>query len=180
MFIQEKLENFHQRRELCCTLTCLVSISLHSSTENQQITIIVKEWKERMWLELLQSHIPRELSLFDLYDGSWIFPGSTVIKNPPANVGDVGSIPGLGWSPGVENGNPLQYSCLENSMDGGAGWATVHIVTTNWTRLSDSLRWFLRKPHLQSHPYLTWFTAYWMKTALVKKAFSMGAFVKNM
>ena len=48
------------------------------------------------------------------------FPGGTVVKNPPANVEqaeDVGSIPGLGRSPGVENGNPLKYSCLENPMD---------------------------------------------------------------
>ena len=51
-----------------------------------------------------------------------------VVKNPLANagdVGDVGSIPGLGRSPGKENGNPLQYSCLENSMDRKAWWATV-------------------------------------------------------
>ena len=53
-------------------------------------------------------------------------------KNPPANAGDVGdasSIPGLGRSPGGGNGNPLQHSCLENSMDRGAWQATVHGVT---------------------------------------------------
>ena len=44
------------------------------------------------------------------------------------NVGDPGSIPGSGRSPGEGNGNPLQYSCLENPMDGGAWWATVHGV----------------------------------------------------
>ena len=52
-----------------------------------------------------------------------------VVKNPPANVGDVrglGSIPGSGRSPGVENGNPLQYSWLENPTDSGTWWATVH------------------------------------------------------
>ena len=48
------------------------------------------------------------------------FPGGSVVKNPPANVGDVGSIPGLGRSPREGNGNPLQYSCLENSMGRGA------------------------------------------------------------
>ena len=47
------------------------------------------------------------------------------------------SIPGLERSPGEGNGNPLQYSCLENSMDGGAWWATVHGVAKNWTRLSN-------------------------------------------
>ena len=49
-------------------------------------------------------------------------------KNPPANAGDMGSIPKLGRSPGEGNGNPLQYSCLENSMDRGAWRATVHGV----------------------------------------------------
>ena len=56
------------------------------------------------------------------------FPGSIVLKTPPANAEDArdtGLIPGLGRSPGVGNGNPLQYSCLENSMDKEAWWATV-------------------------------------------------------
>ena len=51
-----------------------------------------------------------------------------MVKNPPANAGDSGSNPGLGRSPGEGNGNPLQYSCLEDSMDRGAWWATVHGV----------------------------------------------------
>ena len=52
-----------------------------------------------------------------------------VVKNPPDNAGDLRDtdlIPGLGRSPGEGNGNPLQYSCLENHMDRGAWWATVH------------------------------------------------------
>ena len=49
------------------------------------------------------------------------------------NAGELGSIPGLGRSPGEGNGNPLQYSCLENSMDRGAWWATVHGVAKSWT-----------------------------------------------
>ena len=57
------------------------------------------------------------------------FPGDSVVKNPPANAGDMGSIPGLGRSPREGNGNPLQYSCLGNPMDRGARWATVHGVT---------------------------------------------------
>ena len=52
-------------------------------------------------------------------------------------AGDLGSIPGLGRSPGEENGNPLQYSCLENPMDGGAWWATVYGVAKSQTQLSD-------------------------------------------
>ena len=51
-----------------------------------------------------------------------------VVKNPPANAGDLGSIPGLGRSPGEGNVNPLQYSCLENPMDRGAQQATVRGV----------------------------------------------------
>ena len=47
------------------------------------------------------------------------------------------STPGLGRSPGGGNGNPLQHSCLENPMDRGAWWATVHVVTKSWTQLSD-------------------------------------------
>ena len=49
-----------------------------------------------------------------------------MVKTSACNAGDPGLIPGSGRSPGEENGNPLQYSCLENSMDGGAWWATVH------------------------------------------------------
>ena len=65
---------------------------------------------------------------------SWIFiqqgfPGCSVVKNLPANPGDVSLIPGSGRSPGEDNVNPVQYSCLENSMDRGAWRATVHGVT---------------------------------------------------
>ena len=57
------------------------------------------------------------------------FPGSSVVKNPPANAGDMGLIPGLERSAEEGNGNPFQYSCLENSMDRGAWWSTVHRAT---------------------------------------------------
>ena len=53
------------------------------------------------------------------------FPGGSVVKNLPANVGDVSLIPGSGKSPGVGNGNQLQFSCLGNPMDRGAKWAAV-------------------------------------------------------
>ena len=62
-----------------------------------------------------------------------------MVKNPSANAGDirdVGSIPESGRSPGVETGNPLQYSCLENFMDKTAWWATVHGVKKSRTQLS--------------------------------------------
>ena len=73
------------------------------------------------------------------------FPGSSVSKESACSAGDPGLIPGLGISSGEGNGNPLQYSRLENSMDGGTWWATVHGVTMSQTRLSDftSLHFFI-------------------------------------
>ena len=56
------------------------------------------------------------------------FPGGSVVRNLPANAGDEGLIPGPGRTPGEGNGNPLQYSCLENPMDRGAWRATVYAV----------------------------------------------------
>ena len=67
------------------------------------------------------------------------FPGGSEVKASACNAGDLGLIPGLGRSPGEGNGNPLQYSCLENPMDGGVWWDTVHGVTKSWTRLSELL-----------------------------------------
>ena len=64
-------------------------------------------------------------------------PGGSEVKGSACNAGDLGSIPGSGRAPGEGNGNPLQYSCLENPMDGGAWWATVHGVSKSQTRLSD-------------------------------------------
>ena len=58
-------------------------------------------------------------------------------RNPPASAGDPGSIPGSGGSPGEGHGNPLQCSCLDNPMDGGACWATVHGITRGQTGLWD-------------------------------------------
>ena len=74
------------------------------------------------------------------------FPDGLVVKNLSAQAGDAGSIPGSGISPGEGNSNPLQYSCLENAMDGGVQQATVHGVSKSQIRLSDftfflSLRW---------------------------------------
>ena len=63
----------------------------------------------------------------------WGFRGGSDGKESACNVGDPGSIPGPGRSPGEVNGYPLQYSCLENSMDRGAWQATVHGVTKSWT-----------------------------------------------
>ena len=64
------------------------------------------------------------------------FSGGAVIKNLPASAGDADLIPGSGKSPEIGNGNPRQYSCLENSMVRGAWQATVHGIAKNWTLLS--------------------------------------------
>ena len=71
---------------------------------------------------------------------NWGFPGVEVVKNPSANAGDIrdmGLIPGSGHSPGLGNGNPLQYSCLENPMDREGWWATDRGVAKSRTQLSD-------------------------------------------
>ena len=76
-----------------------------------------------------------------------------VVKNPTANAGDIGDlgpIPALGRSPGEENGNPLQYSCLENPVDRGAWWATVHRVTKSRTRLKR----FSTTQHIYIYTYI--------------------------
>ena len=65
------------------------------------------------------------------------FPDGSGGKESACDVGDLGSIPGSGRSPGERNGNPLQYSCLENSMGRGAWQATVHGVAKSWTWLSN-------------------------------------------
>ena len=65
------------------------------------------------------------------------FPGGSDGKASAYNVGNPGSIPGLGGTPGEGNGNPLQYTCLENPMDGGAWSAAVHGVSNSRTRLSN-------------------------------------------
>ena len=74
---------------------------------------------------------------FTIYTVYKSFPHSSVGKESACNAGDPGLIPGLGRSPGKGNGNPLQYSCLENPMDRGAWQAIVHGVARSRTRLSD-------------------------------------------
>ena len=82
------------------------------------------------------------------------FPRGSDSKASAYNVGDRGSIPGSGRSSGEGNANPLQYSCLENPMDGGAWQATVHEVAKSQTRLSDfTMHYFrLKKKKKSCHP----------------------------
>ena len=77
------------------------------------------------------------LKLLGFFKLSMGFAGGSEVKATACNVGDLSSIPGSGRSPEEGNVNPLQYSCLENLMDGGAWSATVHRVAKRQTRLSD-------------------------------------------
>ena len=80
-----------------------------------------------------------DVSLSKLWKVVRGFPSGSVVKNLPADAGDsrdAGSIPESGRSPGGGNGNPLQYSCLENTIDRGAWWAAVHGVTKTQILLS--------------------------------------------
>ena len=85
---------------------------------------------------------------------AWAFPVAPDGKESVCDAGDLGSILGLWRSPGERNGNPLQYACLENPMDRGAWWATVHGVKKSQTRQSDlhftdmELSWHLWVCHL--------------------------------
>ena len=81
-----------------------------------------------------------------------------VVKNPPANEWDIrdpGMIPGLGRSPGGGNGNPLNYSCLENHMDRRSRWAKVHGVTKSWTQLKWFSREEIKNKHTESNNTIT-------------------------
>ena len=73
------------------------------------------------------------------------------VKNLPANTGDLGLTPGSGRSPRGGNGNPFQYSCLENPMDRGALWATVHGVTKSQTQLRGHTSQYLAKEQQRNH-----------------------------
>ena len=74
------------------------------------------------------------------------FPGGSDGKESACNAGDMGLIPGSGISPGEGNSNPLQYSCLENSIDRGGWWATVPGVAKSQTRMSIKLGVYFHAP----------------------------------
>ena len=108
------------------------------------------------------------------------FPASSDNKESTCSVGDPGSIPGSWKSPGEWSGNPLQYSCLENPLDRGTCQATVHGVTTSWTRLND-FTWYINNKDLDFFLpfflFLDWITFQYMAVSLLIYPFiSWGTF----
>ena len=90
----------------------------------------------------------------------WILPSGSDSKESVCSMGDPGSIPGLGRFPGEGSSNPLQYSCLENSMDRGALWAIVLGVTKSQTELSD---WHLHFFSLSAYKFRNFTSFWWIK-----------------
>ena len=102
----------------------------------------------------------------EVTSGHLCFPGGSVVKNLPASAEDprdLDLIPGSGRFLGIGNGNPLQCSCLENSMERGAWGATVHGVSKSWTQLSDS-----EHTHMQSERTYLWYLVKNMSTEYAK------------
>ena len=109
---------------LSCICSCSQSLSLLLSCFPFPLQILVEETESVV------------MQFFSL-DFADCLPGGSEGKAPASNAREPGLIPGSESSPGEGNGNLLQYSCLENPMDGGAWWATVHGVAKSWTRLSE-------------------------------------------
>ena len=113
-------------------------------------------------------------------------PSGSVVKNPPANAGDTGLIPGLGRSPGGGNGNPLQYSCLENTMDRGAWQAIVLVVAKSQTWVSNwtHTQWTVLKATVMEPPsklrtriLWTWKILCLVKCQTEKNKYSMSSLI---
>ena len=110
-------------------------------------TIILYKVTTSKWVSWIVVPLLRATPFFSNYSfdklhlNSCGFSGGSVGKESACNAGDLGLIPGLERSPGKGNSNPLQYSCMENSMDRGTWWATVHGVTKSWTWLWPSFHW---------------------------------------
>ena len=98
-----------------------------SEAAGKQPTTFGTRWQEQNWVCFVQ------ISFITYLPWDWGSPGGSGGKVSACNVGDLGSIPGLGRSPGEGNGSPLQYSCLENPMDGGAWRAAVHGISESDT-----------------------------------------------
>ena len=116
------------------------------------LTLFSKNWDPIKGFWVRESHGEKSLRRIKLAIRG--FPGGSDSKESACKAGDPGSTLGLGRSPGEGNGNPLQYSCLENPMDRGTWWATVHGVSKSWRRLSNFTFTFF---HFQAgHMGLPW------------------------
>ena len=102
-----------------CVHTCMCMCELEREVGGYR-----ERWERERLTECQSSG--KQINYVLSYTGG--FPGGSEVKKQPANSGDVGFVAGLGRFPGEGNGNPLQYSCLENPMDRGAWQATVHGV----------------------------------------------------
>ena len=97
-------------------------------------SVLLKFQDDRIILSIIPFHL--YIYFIKRHNDRWYdlgFPCGTEVKNSTANAEDTGSIPGSGKSPGVGNGNSPQYSYLENPMDRGAWWVTIHGITKSWT-----------------------------------------------
>ena len=93
-------------------------------------------WQSSVGLQRVRRDCGTNLCFFFFFNPRRASLVALTVKRSACSAGDPGSIPGLQRSPGEGDGNPLQFSCLENPMDGGAWWATVHGVVKSRTRLS--------------------------------------------
>ena len=117
-------------------------------TTKKDVLLIIGDWNAKLGSQ----EIPRETGKFGLAIQNEGFPGGSDDKASACNVGDPGSIPGSGRSPGEGNGNPLQYSCLENSMEGGSWCFLSTFLLCCCRRLQDPLVYSLPLPWNQ--PFL--------------------------
>ena len=99
--------------------------------------LLVKVYTYPNKLTNLAFIIPKWFNKILILEHKGDFPGGTAVNNLPANSGNVDSVPELGRCTGEGNGNPLQYSCLGNTMDRESWWAVAHGVAKNETRLRD-------------------------------------------
>ena len=120
--------------------TCIVRIGVCSVGVGKNsgiMSLVCLSVPEFVCLDRCALGIGVKQAVVYVYECSWASQGRLSGKESACSAGDSGLIPGSGRSPGEGSGNPLQYSCLENSTDRGAWWATVHGVAKSWTRLSD-------------------------------------------
>ena len=132
-----------------CFRTVVLEKTLESPLDCKEIQSVNPKGNQS-WIVIGRTVAEAEAPLLwhMMWRARWL-PCSSVSKESACNTGDLGSIPGSGRSPREGNGNPLQYSCLENPMDRGAWWATVHVVA----RVGHNLRVNHHHPCLSGGPW---------------------------